>query len=349
MRFPLAFLAWLFPSIALAQGTLPIALTQQFSFTNCATFTNACGSPLIGGAVYFYQAGTTSTPQNSFQDSALTILNPWPLPLDANARVPMFYLASGAVHVVLKDVNNVTQYDNPSMLVIGPSGGGGGGGSGVDPTTVAGFGDIKFRVTSEFVTGWVKLNGQTIGGTNSGATQRANADTQTLFSYLWQFCTDAHCPVVGGRGATAANDFAANKQITVPDWRGRGPMGLDGMGNSLAGRILAGQVSSGGGDTQDTPAASGGQSSATLTQSQLPSYNLTVTDPGHAHNIHGPATPQSSGGSASTPQVPFAANGVSNYGTTDSATTGISVNSNGGGQAVNTVSPFYLGTWYIKL
>jgi hypothetical protein len=76
-----------------AQGTLPIALTQQFGFTNCQTFTNASGTPLIGGLLYFFQAGTVATPQNSFQDTGLTILNPWPLPLNANGRIPPFFLA----------------------------------------------------------------------------------------------------------------------------------------------------------------------------------------------------------------------------------------------------------------
>jgi hypothetical protein len=45
-RFLLGALALLLPSLAQAQGTLPLALTQQFSFTNCATFTNACGTPV---------------------------------------------------------------------------------------------------------------------------------------------------------------------------------------------------------------------------------------------------------------------------------------------------------------
>jgi hypothetical protein len=36
-------------------------------------------------------------------------------------------------------------------------------------------------MTSEVVTGWVKLNATTIGSATSGATQRANSDTQNLF------------------------------------------------------------------------------------------------------------------------------------------------------------------------
>src|SRR6516164_1618118 len=149
MRKIATFLAFTFALLtqAAAQGTLPIVLQQQFSFSGCASTptTGACGQPLSGGLLYFYQVGTVATRQDSFQDTGLTIPNPWPLQLDANGRVPMFYLASGSVHVRLTDAGGVVQFDYPSMLVIGPSGGGGGGGAAVDPTTIAMTGDIKYR------------------------------------------------------------------------------------------------------------------------------------------------------------------------------------------------------------
>src|SRR5215831_9921561 len=303
-----------------AQGTLPIALTQQFAFTNCATFTNACGTPLIGGLLYFYQVGTVATQQDSFQDTALTIKNPYPLPLDSNGRIPPFFLADGSIHVRLIDANGVQQFDYPNMLVIGPSGGGGGGGM-VDPTTVASTGDMKSRLTSEFVPGWVKANAQTIGSAASGATQRANADTQSLFIYLWTNCPDAHCPVLGGRGGTALADFNANKQITMPDLRGRicSPVGLDDMGNSAAGRIAAGNVTSGGGDTTTTPNATGGEANHTMTQAELVAHTHTITDPGHTHthnaNINAGGGSAAGGGPILSPPISAA--------TINSATTGI--------------------------
>src|SRR6516165_8371627 len=134
------------PADAKAQGTLNVALQQQFAFTGCSAAANVRGTPLIGGLLYFYQVGTVATRQDSFQDTGLTIPNPWPLQLDANGRVPMFYLSSGSVHVRLTDAGGVVQFDYPSMLVIGPSGGGGGGAA-VDPTTIASTGDIKYRAT----------------------------------------------------------------------------------------------------------------------------------------------------------------------------------------------------------
>lgn len=68
--------------------------------------------------------------------------------------------------------------------------------------------------------GWIFLNGSTIGSSSSGAA-RANSDTQSLYILLWNSFTNANAPVSGGRGATAAADFAANKTLTVPDSRGK--------------------------------------------------------------------------------------------------------------------------------
>jgi hypothetical protein len=354
-RFLLGALALLLPSLAQAQGTLPIALQQQMAYTNCTAFTNSCGTPLIGGLLYFYQVGTVATVQNSFQDTGLTLVNPWPLVLDSNGRIPNFYLSNGSVHIRLTDANGVVQFDIPSILVVGASSGGGGGGS-VDPTTIASTGDVKFRFTGEFVTGWVKANAQTIGSATSGATQRANADTQALFIYEWTNCPDAHCPVLGGRGASGLADFNANKQLTLPDCRGRiCGVGLDDMGNAAAGRIFAQNVTSGGGDTTTTPNATGGEAFHTLLLAEMAAHNhgVFLADPGHAHaGIIGAAsvTGQLAGGAGVPYQDPA---------NTSSATTGITINDGAGhnnataiqGSSIghNTMGPFMLGTWYLKL
>jgi hypothetical protein len=381
MRKIATFLAFTFALLtqAAAQGTLPIVLQQQFSFSGCASTptTGACGQPLSGGLLYFYQVGTVATQQNSFQDTGLTILNPWPLQLDANGRVPPFYLASGSVHVRLTDSSGVQQFDYPSMLVIGPSGGGGGGTT-VDPTTVLSTGDIKFRMTGELVTGWVKMNGLTIGNATSGATLRANADTQALFVYLWTNCGNAHCPIAGGYGASALTDFNNSKQLAVPDWRGRQATGLDDMGATASGRIAAGNVTSGG-DTVTTPGASGGISTLTLAQNQLPNIVPTLTGtPGSLtfagalislgtlntnQNVSQANATFGSGGfnAGATPTLPasvtipnFTPAGNINYaGQTANTLTPIgtvsSINGGVGQTAMLTMNPFMLGSWYMKL
>lgn len=341
-------------SQAYAQGTLNVALQQQFAFTGCSSAANVCGTPLIGGLLYFYQIGTVATRQDSFQDTGLTIPNPWPLQLDANGRVPMFYLASGSIHVRLTDAGGVVQFEYPSMLVVGPSGGGGGGGGGVSASSVFSTGDIKFRVTSEVLPDWVRLNGQTIGGPTSGATGRANADTQALFIYLWGTCPQAHCPIPGGRGTTALNDFNGTgssgtpKQLTLPDWRGRGPMGLDDMGNVAAGRLQIQNMT--GGEATTTPNAVGGEAIHTMTGAELVGHGHGVNDPGHSHavSVNVPRGQNAGGQNAMLQGVQFFGNDVASGGT-DLRFTGISIQGAGGSVPFNVMAPFMLGTWYIRL
>lgn len=81
-------------------------------------------------------------------------------------------------------------------------------------------GDVTFSILTSKA-GWVLLNDGTIGNAVSGATNRANADTQALFTFIWNNILDAWCPVSGGRGASAAADFAANKTIQLPLIAGR--------------------------------------------------------------------------------------------------------------------------------
>jgi hypothetical protein len=75
--------------------------------------------------------------------------------------------------------------------------------------------------------GTVLAIGNTIGAAASGATERANADTQALYELLWALTLDNAAPytiqnsagVATTRGATAALDFAANKRMPLPDLR----------------------------------------------------------------------------------------------------------------------------------
>lgn len=89
-------------------------------------------------------------------------------------------------------------------------------------------------------TGFVMLSGRTIGNAASGATERANADTVTLYTLIWNSMANTEAAVSTGRGANAAADFAANKTINLPDARGRTIYGKDNMGGTTASRITAG-------------------------------------------------------------------------------------------------------------
>jgi hypothetical protein len=207
-------------------GSISLSLSQQF---------DSLGKPLAGGKLYTYAAGTT-TPQSAFQDTGLVQALSNPVILDAAGRVPQLFFADGNIKILLTDVNGVTQLSADNILVIGPSASGGGGAT-TDPTTVLQTGWIQPIYGTGNVTGFVRANGRTMGNASSGGTERANADTSALFTFLYN--ADANLAVSGGRGASAAVDYAANKTIALPDWRGRALAGLDDMGNSAAGRLTA--------------------------------------------------------------------------------------------------------------
>ena len=142
-------------------------------------------------------------------------------------------------------------------------------------------GDFKGTTGSSLQSGWVWAAG-TIGNASSNATNRANADTQALFEFYWndaaynytggtatgaalQVFDSAGTPVA--KGASAAADYAANRQISIPDMRDRVPAGRGNMvGN--AGR-LSGQPF---GVSGNSLGASGGQESHTLTDSELAAH-----------------------------------------------------------------------------
>ncbi|WP_457663701.1 hypothetical protein [Sinorhizobium medicae] len=81
--------------------------------------------------------------------------------------------------------------------------------------------------------GWVKGNGGTIGSAASGATTRANADTEDLFALFWEQFSNTVLPIQNSagsastRGASAAADFAANRRLPIFDLRTRYIRGSD--------------------------------------------------------------------------------------------------------------------------
>jgi microcystin-dependent protein len=312
-------------------GSISLSMSQQF---------DDLGKPLSGGLLYFIEAGTTSTPQNAYQDSDLTIAHPNPITLDSAGRVPQFYLADGSIKIRLTDSAGVQQLVADNVLVIGASSGSGGGGS-VDATTVLATGDLKVRYGTGTLSGFVRANGRTIGSATSGATERANSDTQQLFEYLWG--ADENLAVSSGRGASANADWTANKTIALPDWSGCAIAGLDDMGGGAKGRLSSTYF----GTDATVLGATGGTESHTLTTTQMPSHSHanTLSDPGHIHTVPFVTTSSSGGFGGSNFTM-----GAGNQ-TTTIATTGITITnaSTGGGGAHNNVQPTKLATIYIKL
>jgi microcystin-dependent protein len=231
------------------------------------------------------------------------------------------------------------------MQVLGPSSGGGGGGGTVDPTTILATGDEKIRYGTGPLTGFVRENGLTIGSSVSGATERANADTQNLFVYLYG--TDPNLVVSGGRTGNALNDFNANKTIALPDMRGRINAFLDDMGNTTAGRLAAPFFT-----TPTTLGSAGGNQSKMLTAAQIPtitssgSGSVDVISQGAAV-ITGTITTAQAAGAGTTVVSPggLAATQVTSVGSASVTTT----STNTGGQATPILPPIMLRTQYIKL
>lgn len=323
-------------SPAYSAGTIPFSLSQQL---------DTSGNPLAGCQFYTIQAGTTSTPQNAYQDSALTIPLPNPQTCDAAGRLPQMFLADGTIKVRLTDKNGVTQVVADNIAVVGASSGSGGGGT-VDPTTILSTGDLKATYGTGSLSGFVRANGRTIGSATSGATERANADAQALFEYLWG--ADANLTVSGGRGASANADWVANKTIELPDLRGRTIAGMDTMGNSSADRLNP-SVASG------VLGSVAGAQNVMLAKANLPNYAPPFT--GSATSVSG-ATTKSNIATFDT-SVLAAAGGdrlIPATGTTLAVTaSGIpngTVGSINGGvtqTATATLPPLMVMTYYIKL
>jgi microcystin-dependent protein len=180
---------------------------------------------------------------------------------------------------------------------------------------------------------WIMADDGTIGDASSGATTRANADTSALYSLLWTNVSDTYAPVTGGRGASAAADFAAHKKIALTRVLGRA-LAIAGSGSALTARTLGQYL---------------GEETHLQDATELVSHTHTasVTDPTHIHSV---AFALNSGVAGGVPNVPTTNNANATT-PTAAASTGISVSnsSTGGGVAFNVMQPTSLWNLEIKL
>lgn len=130
-------------------------------------------------------------------------------------------------------------------------------------------GDVKITIKTVADAGWVMMNDGTIGSATSGGTTRANADCQALFELLWSNVSNSYCPVSGGRGASAAADWSANKTIQLPLALGRA-LAVAGAGSGLTSYAL-GQTT--------------GENTHTLTQAEMPSHSHSVGSGGGSKGV----------------------------------------------------------------
>lgn len=160
------------------------------------------------------------------------------LPRSAAVRTSMGVAASGANTDItsLGAVTGVTaaQGNNSTLLAT----------TAFVQAAAAPVGTVIHSISSTAPTGYLKANGQTIGSASSGATGRAAADAESLFTVIWNSTsntdfviqTSAGSPTT--RGASASADFAANKRLPLPDLRGEFVRGLDDSRGVDTGRTM---------------------------------------------------------------------------------------------------------------
>jgi len=174
-------------------------------------------------------------------------------------------------------------------------------------------GEVILSISSTAPVGTVAMNGTTIGSAISGATGRANADTQALFELIWTSSDNTLSPIQDAsgapttRGASAAADFAANKRMPVPT-----PQDGDALLMAISSTVIsrsAGEVLS-------------------------HTHTATVTDPGHSHTFF---DVRSGGGGG------YLGAGSDDWTrSTNSATTGISVAVSSTGGTKNKAAGMFL-------
>lgn len=94
-------------------------------------------------------------------------------------------------------------------------------------------------------TGWLLLNGDTLGSASSGATFDSS-DYEALYVHLWDNISNTELPIQDSsgvattRGASGAADFAANKRLPIPNTTGLVPRATGSQ--SISGRSKDGPL-----------------------------------------------------------------------------------------------------------
>lgn len=104
-------------------------------------------------------------------------------------------------------------------------------------------GDAKLTYKTAADDGWVMADDGSIGNQASGATTRANNDTQDLFMLMWNIPACEVQTFAGNASTktTAIGDWSANKRLVLPKVLGRA-LGVAGSGEGLTTRDLGGKL-----------------------------------------------------------------------------------------------------------
>lgn len=314
--------------------------TSRSPLSNQIIFSEA-GRPLPGAKLFFFIAGTT-TPLTVHPTADASTSHTHPVVASASGRMPSIFIPYGdykqrcisSAGVVLWEEDDV-----PNPEPVSSTGG-------TDPLLLFSTGDIIHRFEKGVRAGWVRANGRSIGSASSSATERANADCEALFLYLWNNVARAEAPVSGGAGASAAADWAANKALTIPATIGRALFGVYGMGATTLTPNANASIPSG---KEDVVGAAIGEEVNTLTTTKMPSHAhggaTQTTLPGNPTYLKPTASwPVQTGGDANVWVSSLSSDLTGNH---TSHAHGITAE--GGGQAHNNLSPGILVGIYVKL
>jgi hypothetical protein len=246
------------------------------------------------GAIASFFVGGTSTPFAVYEDAEENTAYTEDVTTDGNGRWPAVFIPFGTYKIRITTSGGTTLFTadnipNPEPVDTSAS---------VDPDAIFQTGDYLFVGKNGTRTGFVRANGRTIGSATSSATERANADCEDLFVFVWDNYADAQCAVSGGRGGSGAADWASNKRIALPDHRSASMIGLDDMGNTAAGLAASAPVVSG---SAILAGSLIGANTHTLLTAELATHShvlsalATVTSAGgHSHTYSGTSSSDNS-------------------------------------------------------
>lgn len=363
-------------------------------------YTDSSGKPLQNGYIYFgaINQNPQTVPITMTWDAAGQIPAVQPLRTIngyiARQGTPANIYAPSAYSISVQNSLGALIFNNPNSLVLSPQTAGSiglvdagnyyPGNTNVEAAfqvlgpliaqVAAAFANNQFVPTGTMVpyagittapTGWLIVDGLTIGNASSGAGGadgiHNSAATAALFTLLWNSTADnptfLQIQDSGGsgstRGASASVDYGLNKRLPLPDAHGRVFAGVGGTRITVAGGNFDGTL----------PFNTGGLQNHALVLAELANHNhtATVTDPGHTHTFTGIAH------SHSIPSAPVAGSAFSTSGATSggssttgsttaggtnaSSTTGITVANTaaGSGTAHTILQPTIVSTMIIKL